>query len=298
MAPIAFQAPLASALQGRSHIEALLRERKLDRTLTTALPAAGGEDRVAPFGLAALDARLLGGLPRGHLSEVVGAPSTGRTSLAWTWLGAATQRGEAVALIDTFDRFDPASGVACGIALPHLLWVRGQALSKTSGAVDPTWLPGTRAVEGPGTMLERTIDRALKALNLVLQSGVCTAVVLDLADVPVVGLRRIPMTTWLRVQRVIEGSETACLLMAPLPLARSAAGCTITTSDGEIRWAGEHDRARRLAGLSFSTRLSSPRRTVSGVVAVETTTAMTPASFQVSVAGSQVNTGNHYPIAR
>lgn len=253
----------------RAQLEELLRAKKLDRTLTTALPAGLGEDALAPFAIAALDARLLGGLPRGHLSELVGAQSSGRTSLAWAWLAAATRRGETVALVDTFDRFDPPSGAACGIDLTRLLWVRGQAISKTGGAIDPAWLPGARTVEGPATLLERTIDRALKALNLVLQSGVCTALVLDLADVPVPGLRRIPMTTWLRVQRVIEGSDTACVLMAPMPLARSAGGVTINTSEVGVRWAGTHDRARRLAGLSIATRLSSPRRTMTGHVTVD-----------------------------
>jgi RecA DNA recombination protein len=287
-APPALSAP--SALSARSSLEALLRERKLDRTLTTALPAGLGEDAVAPFGLPALDARLLGGIPRGHLSEIAGDVSSGRTSLGWAWLTAATRRGETVALIDTFDRFDPASAVACGMDLTRLLWVRGQALSKTAGAVDPTWLPGARTVDGPGTMLERTIDRALKALNLVLQARVCTAVVLDIADVPVAGLRRIPMTTWLRVERVVEGSDTACLLLAPMPLARSAAGATIATgalgsqgsmgaqgavgaaggATGAIRWAGAHDRSRRVGGVDMFVRLSSPRRTMQGEVSVHT----------------------------
>jgi hypothetical protein len=265
-------------------LEALLRAKKLDRTLTTAIATGPGEDALAPFGLAALDAKLLGGLPRGHVSEIVGGVSSGRTSLAWAWLAAATRRGETVALVDTFDRFDPVSGAACGIDLSRLLWVRGQALSKTAGAVDPAWLPGARSVEGPGTMLERTIDRALKALNLVLQAGVCTAVVLDIADVPLPGLRRIPMTTWLRVQRVIEGSDTACVLLAPVPLARSAAGVTITAgapgapgglgASGSVRWAGAHDRSRRVAGLDISSRLSSPRRTMTGAVTLATTTDM------------------------
>jgi len=271
-----------------AHLESLLRARKLDRTLTSALPSAAG-DALAPFDLAPLDARLRGGLARGHLSELVGGTSTGRTSLAWAWMAAATRRTEHVALIDTFDRFDPPSAAACGIDLRRLLWVRGQALSKTGGAVDPAWLPGARAVDGPGTMLERTIDRALKALNLVLQAGVCTAVVLDVADVPVSGLRRIPLTSWLRLQRVIEGSDTACLLVAPMPLARSSAGVTITTGasgatgalrcTGAVRcagaqvrcsgaawWAGEHDRARRFAGLEIAAELSSPRRTMIGLV--------------------------------
>jgi hypothetical protein len=300
----ALQAPQAP----KAHLETLLRAKKLDRTLTTAIPTGPGEDALAPFAIAALDAKLLGGLARGHLSEIVGEVSSGRTSLAWAWLAAATRRGETVALVDTFDRFDPVSGAACGIDLSRLLWVRGQAISKTAGAVDPAWLPGARTVEGPGTMLERTIDRALKALNLVLQAGVCTAVVLDIADVPLAGLRRIPMTTWLRVQRVIEGSDTACVLLAPVPLARSAAGATIATAaagppswpsgrfgevspklacpserakadatgatgaSGAVRWAGAHDRSRRVAGLDISTRLSSPRRTMTGAVTLTTTT--------------------------
>ena len=164
------------------------------------------------------------------MSELTGPQSSGRTSLAWTWLGAATRRGEAVALIDTFDRFDPLTATRCGLDLSRVLWVRGQAVTKTAGALDPAWLPGARAVEGPGTLLERTIDRALKALNLVLQSGVCTAVVLDMADVPLAGIRRVPPTTWMRLQRIVEGSETACLLMGPVALARSAGGVSLTTA--------------------------------------------------------------------
>jgi hypothetical protein len=274
-------------------VEAMLRARKLDRTLTTALPGDAGADHVARFGLPALDAQLAG-VPRGQVSELVGPTSSGRTSLASTWLGAATARGEAVALIDTFDRFDPVSGAACGIELSRLLWVRGQAITKTASAVDPAWLPGARAVDGPGTLLERTIDRSLKALNLVLQSGVCTAVVLDFADVPLTGIRRVPQTTWLRLQRIVEGTEVACLLVGPVSLARSAGGLTITTgaqsAQGALgasgtsgapsgalgvrgaKWAGGHDRSRRLAGLHVSMRLSSPRRTVHGNVALETVT--------------------------
>jgi hypothetical protein len=265
-----------------AHVESLLRERKLDRTLTTALPASIGADQVAPFGIAALDGRLPGGLPRGQVSEVIGPVSSGRTSLAWTWLGAATARGESAALVDTFDRFDPATGEACGITLQRLLWVRGQAITKTSAAVDPAWLPGTRAVNGPGTLLERTIDRALKALNLVLQSGVCTAVVLDFADVPLTGIRRVPPTTWLRLQRVVEGTDIACVLVGPVPLARSAGGVTLTTAadaaDGSCQsqtgpvWTGGHERSRRLAGLRITTRLSSPRRLVHGTAALDTLT--------------------------
>lgn len=291
MSPAAVALRADSPSSARASVESLLRDRKLDRTLTTARPletAAPG----APFHLQSLDTYLQGGLPVGQLSEVVGSVSSGRTTLVWQWMAAATQRGDTVALVDTFDRFDPASAVACGVDLDRLLWIRGQAISKTACAVDPVWLPGVRTVEGPGTMVERTLDRALKALNLVLQSGVCQAVVLDMGDVPVAALRRIPYTTWLRVQRVIEGGDTTCVLIAPEPLARSASGITlhmqppaavakapahpvlarsplpadaVTT---RVRWHGDGPRARRFAGMQFDVRVASSRRQVAGVVAV------------------------------
>jgi recombination protein RecA len=210
----------------KATLEALLRDRKLDRTLTTAvLP----EMAVSPFDQDALDRCLRGGLPRGQVSEVVGPVSSGRTSVAWAALSAATRRGELVALVDTFDRFDPETAAAAGIDLARLLWVRGQAITKTAGAVDPAWLPGVRAVTGPGTIVERTIDRALKALNLVVQSGVCTLVVIDVIDVPASGLARIPASTWLRFHRIVEGTELAMLVLAAAPITRSPGGIVIQT---------------------------------------------------------------------
>jgi recombination protein RecA len=217
-------AALHSELQS---VHELLRTRRLDRTLTSVAPVT--PPSVAPLASAEVTQVLAGGVPRGQVSEIVGPASSGRTSLAWAALAAATARGEWVSLVDTFDRFDPEWGAGAGIELSQLLWVRGQALSKTASAVDPAWVPGVRGVSGPGTLLERTVDRAIKALNLIVQSGVCTLVVLDLIDAPAQGLARIPRSTWLRIQRVIEGSDITVLLLAAAPLARSAGGVSITT---------------------------------------------------------------------
>ena len=273
----------------RAAVEALLRERKLDRTLTSTLPERLGEDAVAPLDIEALDSGLAGGLPRGQVSEVVGPASSGRTSVAWAALAAATRRGESVALIDTFDRFDPPTAHACGINLSRLLWVRGQAISKTSGAIDPAWLPGVRAVNGPGTFVERVIDRALKSLNLVVQSGVCTLVVIDLIDVPATALRRLPASTWFRVERAIEGSDTAVLILAAQPVARSAGGRSIIL-DGNREpgtgnrkesvapgsrlpapvWKGDHDRSRRLSGVRLRAQVNAARSMHARSVDLET----------------------------
>jgi hypothetical protein len=187
-------------------------------------------------------------LPRGHLSEIAGPASSGRTTLLLTLLAAATRRGEIAAVIDTFDRLDVASAIAADTDLERLLWVRGDAVT---GAA----------------LVERAIDRALKAVNLVLQAGGFGVVVLDLADVPLVALKRLPFTTWMRIQRIVEGSETACVLVVPQPTARSAGGITLTL-DSRAAWAGDSDRSRRLDGLDVEARIISPRRKVEGNVRV------------------------------
>lgn len=234
------------AKQALAVLESALRDRKLDRTLTTALPSLDRSDPAAflPSAVATLDECLQGGLPRGQLSEIAGAPSTGRTTLLMQMVAAATRRGELAALVDPGDRLDIASAVAAGVDLDRLLWIRGE----TAPA-------------------DRLLDRALKALTLVLQAGGFALVVLDVADVPVAELKRLPLTTWLRVQRTIEGSDTACVVVAPEPLARSAGGLTLCLSGGPT-WGGAADRSRRVAGSGVAVRIVSPRRRAGGAVAV------------------------------
>ena len=142
-----------------------------------------------------------------------------------------------------------------------------------------------RAVSGPGTLLERVIDRAIKALNLVVSSGVCTLVVIDLIDLPPVALRRLPASTWFRIERAIEHSDTAVLILAAQPVARSSGGRSISLGTGHpapgtapdktafpdrnappdrnaspgVLWAGAHDRSRRVSGVRAHANLSAAR---------------------------------------
>jgi hypothetical protein len=256
------------ANSARAALESALRVRKLDRTLTTALePERGDPSMLVATDVASLDAALRGGLPRGQLSEIAGPRSSGRTSLLCQVIAAATRRGEIAALVDTFDRLDVASADSAGIVLDRLLWVRGQAITRMQDAGLRTHPDTWSATPGPSGLFERTIDRALKALNLVLQAGGFGVVAIDLADVPPVALKRIPFTTWLRVQRIIEGSDTACVLLTPEPLSRSAGGLTLALT-GRSSWAGDSERSRRLASLDCTTRIVSPRRRVDGEVAL------------------------------
>lgn len=185
----------------RAHLESLLRDRKLDRTLTSAGPPASAQPEcLIASGLPSFDEALGGGLPRGQISELAGPVSSGRTAVLHALLAATTRQGELAVVVDVLDQFDPATAAARGVVLDHLLWVRGE---------------GGEAV-----------TRAIKALNLAVSAGGFGLVVFDAGGVPARRLRQLPFTTWLRLQRVIEGSETACVLLADAPLARSPGGAS------------------------------------------------------------------------
>src|ERR1700740_1101246 len=77
-----------------------------------------------PSGIAELDAVLGGGFPRGSLGELCGPASSGRRSLAFSFLAQATERQEACAYVDVCDSLDPMSLAAAGVELPRVLWVR------------------------------------------------------------------------------------------------------------------------------------------------------------------------------
>jgi hypothetical protein len=219
----------------RAQLESLLRARKLDVTLTSAAPWAGAARDVAPTGLPLIDGVLGGGLARGQVSEIVGSRSSGRTSLLCRVLAAAAERGEAVALIDTCDRFDPSSAEDAGVTLSRLLWVRD-----TGDAA-----------------------RALKATNLVLQAGGFGIVAFDLADVHSSAVRQFPYTTWLRVARVIEGSQTVAVIVGAARISSTPGGATIAldapATGARGRWSGVADRARLLRGLEIQPRIVAAR---------------------------------------
>jgi hypothetical protein len=265
-------------------LESALRARKLDRTLTTTLPSWEWADpsSLLPLDIPLLDGCLRGGLPRGQLSELAGPCSSGRMTLLLQLMAAATQRGEIAALVDTHDRLDVASATAAGVDLDRLLWIRGMTATRDSGfgirdsgfgirepGTSNSWRPetGDRRPETRDWKPETAIDRALKALNLVLQAGGFGIVALDLADVPSRRLRQIPFTTWPRVQRVIEGSDTACVLLTPEPLARSAGGLTLSLT-GRSTWAGTSRHSHRLQGVDVGVRVVSPRKRIDGDVCV------------------------------
>jgi len=152
-----------------------------------------------PTGIASLDA-FTGGLPRGAITEIAGSLSSGRMSMALSILAAAGERGEACALVDGMDAFDPASGEAAGIDLQRLLWIRC-----------------------------RNLDQVLRSTDLLLQGGGFGLVVADLSDLPQRDVQRVPLASWFRLQRVIENTPTSLLLIVRESAAKSAAALVLHT---------------------------------------------------------------------
>jgi len=182
------------------------------------------ETELLPTGIAAVDDLIAGGIPKGTLSEICGAESSGRTALLFALLSGATRRGECCAWIDAAGVFDPASAAEAGVDLERVLWVNcgGNA------------------------------EHALKAVDLVIQAGGFGLVVIDLADTPDKEARRIPLASWFRLRHAAERTGAALVAVSRQLNARSCSALQIEMRRKNPVWAG-----RLLRGLE--TRAESCR---------------------------------------
>ncbi len=220
-----------------NRLETLLDASRLGGSLTRSWadqPAGSG----APTGLPDLDAVLGGGWRVGEISEVVGARSTGRTTVLVATLAAATARGEIAALVDAWDRFDPVSAASAGVDLDRLLWVRGPSL--------------TVELARP-MVLQQAVQRAIRAFDLIVRAGGFGVVALDVAGAPARALQALPFTTWMRLAHANEGRQTAGLLVAESPLGRSARGASIHLG-ASPKWTGTSVQSRRFIGFTLNPR--------------------------------------------
>src|SRR5438132_2892164 len=147
---------------------------------------------VLATGIKVLDRIAGGGLPKSAITELI-APkaSAGSASLIHALLRSAQRDQHFVALIDGSDSFDPGS--SDNSALQHLLWVR----------------------------CRKTFD-AIKAADFLLRDGNFPLVIVDLVLNSAEELRKIPQTSWYRLQRLAEAASTACLVINRQSLVSSA----------------------------------------------------------------------------
>jgi len=177
------------------------------------------KDRRLPSGLPLVDNLLDGGIVRGRVSEIIGDPSSGKTTLAASFASFSTMRGEVAAWIDSADSFDPESMAAAGVDLTRLLWVSSHRRAPRASAphYDETGICKTGA----------TPVNILKAAEWILAAGGFGLVVIDftahvadslarLASSPSVGgwTRALPESAALRLARAAERSGAAVIVLA------------------------------------------------------------------------------------
>jgi hypothetical protein len=162
-------------------------------------------------GIAQIDA-LMGGLARGRISEITGPISSGKTTIAASFVSAASQRGEVVGWVDVPGAFDPRSLEAAGADLARIMWVsfpKKPAFSR-GGFVNKE--------------RERRIE--LKAAELILEAGGFGLVVIDF------GAMHFPLSqsAALRLARAAERSGTAVLALANNRVCGTFAALTLSMS--------------------------------------------------------------------
>lgn len=219
---------MSSPASTKAVLEDLLRARRLQSDG----PPLRGEDRrlrPLPTGIGTMDALAGGGFPRGQLSEVHGPVSSGRTGLLLALFARLTRGSGLAAFVDPADRFDPASAAAAGIDLARLLWLRG--------APEP-----------------RALAPAVSAVGTLAASGLFELVVLDLADASDHEIHRLPGPTWIRLQRAVEETPTALLLLARAHVAFGPGGLTLALRPSGTRWSGPPGPGRLLSGLEAEGR--------------------------------------------
>jgi len=94
------------------------------------------KDRRLPANLPSINTLFTGGIPRGRISEIIGNQSSGRTSLAASFMASATQKGEVAGLVDFTYSFDPLTMSQAGIDLSKILWVHPADFKKTLRAAE------------------------------------------------------------------------------------------------------------------------------------------------------------------
>ena len=125
-----------------------------------------------------------GGLRKGVITEIISTTgSSGSALLIHNLLQIAQRDRFFLALIDGRDSLDVQS-VDPGV-LRHLLWIRCQKVTE-----------------------------AIKAADFLLRDGNFPVVILDLVLNPAEELRRIPASSWYRLQRLVESILTAFVVIS------------------------------------------------------------------------------------
>ncbi len=168
-------------------------------------------------GIPPLDEPLGGGLTRGAITELSSTnASAGTALLIAALLDAVCRSRYFIALVDGRDSFDPQS--LGNRRLQHLLWIRCENAAQ-----------------------------ALKATDLLLRDGNFPIVIMDLVLNAAEQLRKIPQTSWYRLQRLVEPTPSALLVL------------TRRSSISRAQWKLSLENSWRLADLENKRAISQLR---------------------------------------
>ena len=258
-----------------------LQDQRLVRSADSLLVA---EQRFVPTGFAELDALLLGGFPRGRITEVVGPPSSGRTALLLGAAGATTLGGEVAAWIDPGSALDVRAAESAGVVLSRLLWARPLSRAVAWTAADVVLRTGGFALvivdvgQTGQTVRAPSGDRGRSSHLQVSSEPPSTQAQETLRVVPLSEARvqrpkrraneqRVADSVWARLSRSAEQSGTALVLLADTHMAGTFAAVTLSMTPMERVWRGTAPSRTVLVGTLARARverskLGTPEREV------------------------------------
>src|SRR5688500_5387848 len=183
-------APVPASGEDKLARLAALKETLARKGLLVELPEEGAPAGPPPLptGWPEVDALLGGGFPRRAITEVLGAPASGKTSLTAAMLAPLTQGGAFAAWIDSAARLSPPARAAAGVDLSRVLFVRPHQGERGAGGLprggrsEPE---GRASPDQYGKRLDaEDAGAALWAAEVLLQSGSFEVVVLDACGLP------------------------------------------------------------------------------------------------------------------
>jgi recombination protein RecA len=184
---------------------------------------------ILPTGVVEIDAVLFG-LPRGAITELHGSTSSGRTSLMLSALANATAHEEICAIVDCDDTFDLTSAAQAGVDLKRTLWVR----------------------------CSHSLERAFKAVDLILHAGGFGFIALNLCNVPAKAVRRVISSWWFRFRRALEDTPTALIVLTPVAAVRSCAALVLELKNQSTVWPSTLSLVSENSNCSFTAHDGSP----------------------------------------
>lgn len=98
------------------------------------------------------------------------------------------------------------------------------------------------------------LDQALRATDLLLQSGGFSLLVLDLGSTPAEMSWRIPLATWFRFRAACDRTRTSLLILTQHPCARSSAELVLRLDSGHLQACGNV-----LTGITYRAAMERQR---------------------------------------